>query len=231
MGPGITLNRLALSLNRIDILAPLSAHMAGGRLHAIIGPNGAGKSSLMKCLLGLQPHQGDIERCWPDRPGPVAYVPQQAQFEPSLPITIEEFMLSTLSRRPLFGFGRQRCRAQILRLLARVGLEDKLQLRLGQLSGGERQRLLFAQALERESSLWFLDEPMTGLDQDAEALINGEIARLKEAGTTLLVIHHDMNWVRRFADEVWLIDGGLQAHGRPELLLQEYALPGLEACA
>ena len=231
MGPGITLNRLALSLNRIDILAPLSANMDGGRLHAIIGPNGAGKSSLMKCLLGLLPHQGDIVRNWPERPGPVAYVPQQAQFEPSLPITIEEFMLSTLSRRPLFGFSRRRCRARIVQLLTRVGLEDKLQLRLGQLSGGERQRLLFAQALERESSLWFLDEPMTGLDHDAESLINGEIARLKSAGTTLLVIHHDMNWVRRFADEVWLIDGGLKAHGRPDQLLQEYALPKLEACA
>ncbi|MDX1269209.1 MAG: hypothetical protein R3311_17705, partial [Oceanisphaera sp.] len=96
---------------------------------------------------------------------------------------------------------------------------------------GERQRLLFAQAPERESRLWFLDEPMTGLDHDAESLINGEIARLKSAGTTLLVIHHDMNWVRRFADEVWLIDGGLKAHGRPEQLLQEYAPPKLEACA
>ncbi|WP_375056113.1 metal ABC transporter ATP-binding protein [Zobellella sp. DQSA1] len=231
MGPTLELERLSLSLNRVEILAPLSATLAGGRLHAIIGPNGAGKSSLMKCLLGLRPHQGDIHRRWPGRPDRPAYVPQQAQFEPSLPITIEEFMLTTLSRRPLFGWGRRRCRARIRQLLARVGLEHKGQLRLGQLSGGERQRLLFAQALERDSSLWFLDEPMTGLDQDAQVLINREIARLKARGCTLLVIHHDMEWVRRYADEVWLIDGGLRAHGRPEQLLPADGSRPLEACA
>lgn len=231
MGPGITLERLALSLNRVQILTPVSGHLEAGRLHAIIGPNGAGKSSLMKCLLGLQPHQGEIIRHWPGRPGHLAYVPQLARFEPSLPITIEEFMLTTLSRRPLFGRSRRHCRNRILALLARVGLEHKLHLRLGQLSGGERQRLLFAQGLERDSKLWFLDEPMTGLDREAEALINREIQSLKEAGATLLVIHHDLDWVRRFADQVWLIDGGLRAHGQPQQVLPHYAQPALEACA
>ncbi|WMC10835.1 metal ABC transporter ATP-binding protein [Oceanimonas pelagia] len=231
MGPDITLERLALSLNRVPILAPMSGHLAAGRLHAIIGPNGAGKSSLMKCLLGLHPHQGEITRHWPGRPGRLAYVPQLARFEPSLPITVEEFMLTTLSRRPLFGGSRRRCRPRIEALLARVGMEQKLHLRLGQLSGGERQRLLFAQGLERDSALWFLDEPMTGLDNEAEALINREITALKDAGATLLVIHHDMNWVRGFADQAWLIDGGLSAHGRPQRVLSHYAPPALEACA
>lgn len=211
-GPSVELINLSLQLNRVMLLEPLSAHFKPGRMHAITGPNGAGKSSLIKCLLGLMPHSGQIRRHWPGQPGSIAYVPQQTAFEPSLPVTIEEFMLTSVSRWPMFFKRKVVEQQRIGRLLQRVGLENKQHLRLGQLSGGERQRLLFAQALERNSYLWCIDEPMTGLDQSGQALMTTEMVRLRDLGATLFVVHHDMEWIRRYADELWVIEDGLKHH-------------------
>lgn len=216
MGPSIILQGLALSLNRVSILKPIDGTFEAGKLHAIVGPNGAGKSSLLKSVLGLRPHSGEVFREWPGAPGPVAYVPQQSQFEPSLPITINEFLLATFSRRPLWLPMSTAAKSRIDRLLAHVGLSGKGHLRLGQLSGGERQRLLLAQGLDQQSQLWCLDEPMTGLDQEGQEMVNRLLLQLREQGVTMLVVHHDMAWVRRYADRVWLIDGGLVAVGTPD---------------
>lgn len=216
MGPSILLQGLALSLNRVSILQPIDGTFAAGKLHAIVGPNGAGKSSLLKCVLGLHPHSGDVFREWAGAPGPVAYVPQQSQFEPSLPITINEFLLATFSRRPLWLPMKSAAKVRIDQLLAQVGLTGKGHLRLGQLSGGERQRLLLAQGLDQGSQLWCLDEPMTGLDQEGQEMVNRLLLQLRGQGATLLVVHHDMTWVRRYADRVWVIDGGLAAVGTPD---------------
>lgn len=233
-GPSVELKNLSLQLNRVMLLEPLSAVFKPGRMHAITGPNGAGKSSLIKCLLGLMPHSGQIRRHWPGRPGNIAYVPQQAAFEPSLPVTIEEFMLTSVSRWPVFFKCKVAEQQRISRLLQRVGLDSKQHLRLGQLSGGERQRLLFAQALERDSHLWCIDEPMTGLDQSGQALMTAEMIRLRDQGATLFVVHHDMDWIRRHADELWVIEDGLKHHERlcpPSLVDAAEPAGVVEACA
>ncbi len=216
MGPSIVLQELALSLNRVCILQPIDGVFEAGQLHAIVGPNGAGKSSLLKCVLGLRPHCGEVYRQWPGTPGTVAYVPQQSQFEPSLPITINEFLLTTFSRRPLWLPLQSASKRRIDQRLAQVGLTGKGHLRLGQLSGGERQRLLLAQGLDQQSQLWCLDEPMTGLDQAGQEMVTRLLLELRQQGTTLLVVHHDMAWVRRYADRVWVINGGLAAVGTPD---------------
>ncbi|MBE0507183.1 MAG: metal ABC transporter ATP-binding protein [Marinospirillum sp.] len=213
MGPSIHLDGMSLSLNRVQLLPTINATFAAGQLHAITGPNGAGKSSLMKSVLGLLPHQGCIQRHWSGAIGNTAYVPQQTAFEPSLPVTVQEFMLGSLNRRPFFGRRNPADLQQIETLLQRVGMETKGHLRLGQLSGGERQRLLFAQALERNSLFWCLDEPMNGLDQQAQALISDEIEVLRSKGATLLVIHHDPDWVADHADQIWRVENGLQPIG------------------
>ncbi|RAU17525.1 hypothetical protein DN062_12600 [Nitrincola tibetensis] len=212
MSVTVQLKEMSLSLNDVEILKPISATLQSGRLHAITGPNGAGKSSFLKCLLGLMPHKGQIKRHWPDKNRGVAYVPQQLAFEPSLPITIEEYLTTTLTSKALFFKRVSSVRSQVEVLLERVGLEGKEHLRLGQLSGGERQRLMFAQALGQKRHLWCVDEPMTGLDVTAQALITQELLSLRAQGVTLLVVHHDPDWVSDYADEVWSINGGLVGH-------------------
>ena len=221
MGPAIDLKEVSLTLKGVEILPKINAYFSPGKLHAITGANGSGKSSLLKAILGLAAHQGRIERHWPtanetiSKARQTAYVPQQTAFEPSLPITAQEFLLASLTRQAFFGWRKAADLKQVQALLQRVGMQAKGHLRLGELSGGERQRLLFAQALERNSQFWCLDEPMTGLDQQAQALINQEITQLRQAGATLLVIHHDPVWVADYADQVWCVDNGLYIQGDP----------------
>lgn len=239
IGPSIQVEALSLQLNRVTLLESINAEMQAGQLHAISGPNGAGKSSFIKCLLGLMPHQGSVTKHWPAGIGNTAYVPQQNAFEPSLPITIEEFMLSAMTRWPLFFKKRPEDIAKINSLLLRVGLADKRDLKLGELSGGERQRLLFAQALQRQSRFWCIDEPMTGLDPSGQALMTQEMTQLRDQGATLLVVHHDREWINQYADQHWVIDAGLKAHhlikrnSSPSSHFDNHFLsaPDLEVCA
>lgn len=224
MGPSIKLDAVSLVLAGNQILAPLSAELESGKLHLLIGPNGAGKTSLLKTLLGLMPHQGQIDRVWADKAQTPAYIPQQPKFDAVLPVTIEDYLMAIVSPRPLFFRQSQKACQQVKDLLARVGMADKSQLQLGQLSGGERQRLMFAQALHRESSLWFMDEPMTGLDDAGQALITDLINELRQQQCTLVMVHHDMDFVRQYADNVLLIDSGLRMAGTPQQVLGEDSL-------
>ena len=226
MGPSISLNNVSLTLAGNRILDPISVELAAGQLHMLVGPNGAGKTSLLKSLLGLMPHEGEINRHWPDPNGKglnavrmPAYIPQQPQFDAVLPVTIEDYMSAIISPRPLFFRQSAKVRHQVAELLEQLGLGDKAGLQLGQLSGGERQRLMFAQALFRQSSLWFLDEPMTGLDTEGQTLITELIGQFRDKRHTLVMVHHDMAFVRRYADNVLIINAGLEAMGPPQSVL------------
>lgn len=97
-------------------------------------------------------------------------------------------------------------------------MQDKAGLQLGRLSGGERQRLMFALALSRPADLWFLDEPMTGLDTEGQTLFAELILSLRAEEKTLIMVHHDMQFVAQHADNVLLVDGGLKQSGHPHLL-------------
>lgn len=222
IGPSIILKDVSLTLNGNCILAPINTELAAGQLHLLIGPNGAGKTSLLKTMLGLQPHRGEIMRRWPDKKSAankLAYIPQQPLFDAVLPVTVADYLMATISKRPLFFKQSSTAHERVDVLLQQVGMGDKQQLQLGELSGGERQRLMFAQALHWDSPLWFMDEPMSGLDGEGQEIIIALINRLRAEGRTLVMVHHDMDYVRRYADNLLLIDGALKATGSAEQVL------------
>lgn len=220
MGPSIHAKELSLTIAGNEILKPLSVDLEAGKLNLLIGPNGAGKTSLLKSLLGLTPYKGEVTRRWPDKKQRPVYIPQQPRFDQVLPVTIVDFLLAGISAKPVFLRRRSSELERVTALLEQVGLSGKETLQLGKLSGGERQRLMFAQALSRNSSLWFLDEPMTGLDTDGQSLITNLILDLRDKGTTLVMVHHDMGFVAEYADNVLLIDGGLKQAGKDEFIKQ-----------
>ncbi|WP_461535767.1 metal ABC transporter ATP-binding protein [Spongorhabdus nitratireducens] len=224
-GPSISLQNVSLNLAGNCILEPVNAELQAGQLHLLIGPNGAGKTSLLKTLLGLMPHKGEVLRHWPagtdkntsDRL-PV-YIPQQPKFDAVLPVTVMDYLAASISRRPLFFRQSGRIKTQVMETLEVVAMADKAELQLGKLSGGERQRLMFAQALQQKAGLWFMDEPMTGLDGEGQRIITGLIQRLRQEQKTLVMVHHDMDFVRQYADNVLLVDGGVKQTGTPEQVL------------
>ena len=201
-GPGIEFNQVSLTLGRTTILDQVHFNVRAGSVHALVGPNGGGKSSLIKTLLGQTPHQGQLSLLWPATPGLIGYVPQALEFDRGLPMTVDDFMAAMCQRRPAFLGLSKHYAAAIGEALERVGMQDKRKRRMGALSGGERQRVLLAQGLIPVPQLLVLDEPMSALDEAGIQVFERLLSDWRRSGVTVLWIEHDLDAVRRLADQV-----------------------------
>ncbi|MBI6667107.1 manganese ABC transporter ATP-binding protein [Pseudomonas syringae] len=201
-GPGIEFNQVSLTLGRTTILDQVHFNVRAGSVHALVGPNGGGKSSLIKTLLGQTPHQGQLSLLWPAAPGLIGYVPQVLEFDRGLPMTVDDFMAAMCQRRPAFLGLSKHYAAAIGEALERVGMQDKRKRRMGALSGGERQRVLLAQGLIPAPQLLVLDEPMSALDEAGIQVFERLLGDWRRSGVTVLWIEHDLDAVRRLADQV-----------------------------
>jgi len=228
-GPRVTLKHVGLGLGGTTILDDVSFTVEPNSLHCLIGPNGGGKTSIIRCLLGQMPHAGTIAIDWPGE-RVIGYMPQRFEFDPTLPITVEDFLAVTQQRRPAFFGIAKRCRPAIDDALAQVGMAGKRKRTMGQLSGGERQRVLLAQALMPEPALLLLDEPATNLDEEGAAVLQQVIATQRENGATVLWIHHDFQQVREKADAVTCVNRQVQFTGAPgEVLDPEHIMEAFAA--
>ncbi|KPB68902.1 metal ABC transporter ATP-binding protein [Pseudomonas cannabina] len=201
-GPDIAFNQVSLTLGRTTILDRVHFNVRAGSVHALVGPNGGGKSSLIKTLLGQMPHQGQLSLQWPAAPGLTGYVPQALEFDRGLPMTVDDFMAAMCQRRPAFLGLSKHYAAAIGEALERVGMQDKRKRRMGALSGGERQRVLLAQGLIPAPQLLVLDEPMSALDEAGIQVFERLLGDWRRSGITVLWIEHDLDAVRRLADQV-----------------------------
>lgn len=216
-GPTIHFDNVSLSLGGNSILSGVGFSVERGSIHCIIGPNGGGKTSLIRCMLGQMPHVGTIRICWKLNTT-MGYVPQALDFDDTLPMTVADFMAMICRKhRPAFiGIGRGD-RSRVHEALDRVGMLDRLDRPFGSLSGGERQRVLLAQALLPEPKLLVLDEPSTGLDKSGSAIMHGIIRDLSAAGTTVVVIHHDLGVVRDMGHCVTCLNREVLFSGDPRI--------------
>lgn len=210
----------SLTVRRQDVLLDrVSMRIARGSLHVIVGPNGAGKSTLLSAMLGQIAFEGRIVLNWRGS-GAIGYVPQTFAVDPTLPVTVEDFLALTRQRRPVcLGISAAAKRA-IAGLLDRVGLAGLEQRPLAVLSGGELRRVLLAHALDPEPELLILDEPASGLDEAAAEWLERTLSDLKRTGrTTIVMVTHDFEHVRRIADSAVLLDRRVIADGAPEQVL------------
>jgi zinc transport system ATP-binding protein len=218
-GPAIFFEDVSLTLGRTTILSDVSLRVQAGRIHGLIGPNGGGKSSLIRCLLGRAPHGGRIGIEWPAKVGIVGYVPQALDFDRGLPMTVMDFMAAIVTGRPAFLSPKASTKQVILSALAQVGMQDRAYRRMGALSGGERQRVMLAQALMPAPDLIVLDEPMAALDREGAAVFEQVILGLRRQGVTIVWVEHDLDAVRRLADEVTGLSRTVLFGGSPDHVL------------
>ncbi len=199
---------LTVTYHATPALWDIDVNIPPGVMAAIVGPNGSGKSTLIKTVLGLvRPVAGHIRMFgYPVKAvrRRIGYVPQRSSVDWDFPTTALDVVTMGLYGRIgwLLRPGRAH-QAQALAALEQVGMQDYAARQISQLSGGQQQRVFIARALVQDADLYFLDEPMAGVDATTERTIIELLHRLRDAGKTVIVVHHDLTTVQRYFD--WLV--------------------------
>ena len=214
----VSIHALTVAYHRKPVLWDVDLDIHAGRLVAIVGPNGAGKSTLLKACLGLiAPAAGRVEfwgKPYARVRSRVGYVPQRESVDWDFPVSALDVVCMGRYRR--IGWCRpvtQKHKQAALACLDRVGMREYAQRQISQLSGGQQQRVFLARALAQEADLYFMDEPFAGVDAATERAIVGVLRELKNAGKTVIVVHHDLQTVPEYFDDVILLNMRVVAAG------------------
>lgn len=222
---------LTVTYGANPVLWDIDLDIPPGVMCAIVGPNGAGKSTLIKAALGLvRPVAGHVR--FLGRPigqmrGQIGYVPQRHSVDWDFPTTARDVVEMGLYRD--LGWLRRPGKAEharALAALAEVGMQDYADRQISQLSGGQQQRVFIARALVQDAPILILDEPMAGVDASTEAIIIALLKKLRDAGRTVIVVHHDLTTVQSYFDWLVMLNVRIIAQGP---VAQTYSADNLRA--
>jgi manganese/zinc/iron transport system ATP- binding protein len=209
---------VTVAYHRRPVLWNIDYQAPSGKLIAIVGPNGSGKTTLIKAILDLVPRAagqvlifGEPYRQQRHR---VGYVPQRTSVDWDFPVSALDVVAMGMYRK--IGWLRpvtRKHRDLAKRALDRVGMADFASRQINQLSGGQQQRVFLARALAQNADLYFMDEPFAGVDAATERAIVDILRSLRESGKTVIVVHHDLQTVHEYFDEVVLLNMRLIAAG------------------
>ena len=173
---------LRASRGPATLFRDVSFAVAAGEWVAVRGPNGSGKTTLLRCAAGLtRPDAGEIRR-----DGGLLYGGHLAALKDDL--TAEENLRSALALN-----GAEVAEARQREALADVGLGTRRLLPARRLSAGQRRRVGLARLMVDPAGVWILDEPLTALDDEGQALFSRTLARhLERGGLALVATHHDL---------------------------------------
>lgn len=207
---GLQLIDATARLNGRTVLADVGFEVAAGELVAVVGPNGAGKSSAIRALAGLLPLSAGEARLRGDgvsrltdrqRAERVAYLPQERRIAWNLPA----LEVAALGAPFLSGADAS---AAALKALAEVEADHLAERGVAEMSGGERARVLLARALVAGANAILADEPIAGLDPDAQLMVLARLLARARAGQAVLVSLHDLTLAARYADRVVVLAEG-----------------------
>jgi manganese/zinc/iron transport system ATP- binding protein len=234
--PPLKVRNLSVQYGGRTALEDFSWNAPGRGLVAIVGPNGAGKSTLLKAVLGLVTKaSGDAEvfgKPVSDARDQIAYVPQRASVDWDFPATAADVVAMGLYRK--IGWlkpVRATDRANARKYLDMVRLSEFADRQIGALSGGQQQRVFLARALAQQTKLFLLDEPFAGVDAVTEGVMTGVFRDLRDAGSLVIAVHHDLSSVKEIFDNVVLLNRKLIATGpvasafTPENIARTYGVP------
>ena len=214
----LQIRSLNVAYHRKLVLWDADVGINPGKITAIAGPNGAGKSTLLKAALGLIPTTsgevlffGDTLKRNRNR---VAYVPQRESVDWDFPVTARDVVAMGLCRRIGWCLPvRSTHRRLAEEALADVGLADFSRRQINQLSGGQQQRVFLARALAQKADLYLMDEPFASVDAATEQAILSVLNRLKNQGSTVVCVHHDLQTVSEYFDDAVLLNMRVVAQG------------------
>ncbi|QCR52781.1 phosphate ABC transporter ATP-binding protein [Brachybacterium sp. SGAir0954] len=247
------------SFGDLEVLRGIDLTVRPGEVTAILGPSGSGKSTLLRTINHLEPVDSglitlDGEVIGYRRQGDLLHELSEKEVlrqRTRIGMVFQSFNLFahrtalaniTEAPRRALGVPKAQAEARARELLALVGLEDRAGAYPRQLSGGQQQRVAIARALALDPSVLLFDEPTSALDPELVEEVLAVIRGLASAGTTLVIVTHEISFARDVADTVVFMDHGriveqgppsqvidAPAHERTRSFLQHVRSGGPEA--
>jgi len=220
----IDVKNLSKSFGSNLVLDNVSYHINKGEKIVIVGPSGSGKSTFLRCLNLLeQPTGGEIRfdgelisdpKCKIDLVRrKMGMVFQHFNLFPHLSIMDNITLAPTMLKLQT----KEEANENALRLLKRVGLEDKADTYPAMLSGGQKQRIAIVRALAMNPSVMLFDEPTSALDPEMVGEVLAVMKELAEDGMTMVVVTHEMGFAKEVATKVlFMADGNILEEKPPQ---------------
>lgn len=197
------------------VLNDISFNVSKGDIISIVGPSGSGKSTLLRCLnLIEKPSSGDIffeGISLVDKKADLSLLRQKMgmvfqQFNLFPHLTVIDNI--TLAPVKLKLMNEVTARKKALELLNTINLKDKAQHYPNELSGGQKQRVAIIRTLIMEPDIILFDEPTSALDPEMIGEVLDLIKKVADTGKTMVIVSHEMNFVKKVSNRVLFIDGG-----------------------
>jgi polar amino acid transport system ATP-binding protein len=212
----LTIADLTAGYGGAAILNGVNLTAERGDIISLIGPSGSGKSTLLRVLMGLTPASGGSVTL--DGMGvDYASKPALTALRRRMTMVFQQYNLFqnmtalanvTLAPVRALGVSPAEAEARGRDLLARVGLADRMHHYPAQLSGGQQQRVAIARALAMQPDILLLDEVTSALDPERVGEVLDTIRDLAATGITMLIVSHEMAFVREISAQVVMMDAG-----------------------
>jgi len=213
----LEVRNLASAYGALSVLKGVSLTLSKGEVVALIGPSGSGKSTVLRVLMGLtHPTGGEVLIDG----APIDYSKPRSvrAARERMAIVFQQYNLFqnmdvmrnvTIAPVKIKKRRRSEVEAEAAKLLAKVGLADKHHAFPDELSGGQQQRVAIARALALKPEILLLDEVTSALDPELVNEVLDTIRGLAAEGMTMLIVSHEMAFVREVASKVVMMDKGL----------------------
>jgi ABC-type Mn2+/Zn2+ transport system ATPase subunit len=203
------------------VLAAVTLDVGRRDFIGVVGPSGSGKTTLLRLLLGTaRPTRGTVARV---AGLTVGYVPQLETVDWNFPVTVAECVLMARPGRGV-PWPSKAERADVARVLDRLGIGNLAGRHIRELSGGQQQRMFIARALLRDPDLLLMDEPTTGVDFTSRHEVLHLLGELNAAGTAILLTTHDLNGVAAHLPSLVALNGTVIAAGTPREVITRSVL-------
>lgn len=222
----LRVEQLSAAYQKNIVLRNVNFQVQAGSLTGIVGPNGAGKSTLIKTLLNIHPALSGTVTFFGSPLKKVkkriGYVPQRSSVDWDFPASaLDVVMMGLYGKIGWLKRPKKQHRELAFKALKKVGMAHYAGRQIQQLSGGQQQRVFLARALVQEADLYFMDEPLAGVDARTERAIMDILDELKKQGKTVMVVHHDLQTVTDYFDHVLFLNRTVITHGKTEDVFTE----------
>ncbi|CAI3332090.1 amino acid ABC transporter ATP-binding protein [Enterococcus cecorum] len=228
MAEKISVQNLVKKYGNNTVLNDISISIKEGDVVCIIGPSGSGKSTFLRCLNKLEePTSGDIVidgAHLMDKNTDINLVRQHIgmvfqhfNLFPHLTV-LENIILAPMDVKKA---SRDEAEKNAIRLLDKVGLADKKDMKPDNLSGGQKQRVAIARALAMNPDIMLFDEPTSALDPEMVGDVLNVMKDLAKQGMTMVIVTHEMGFAKEVANRVLFTDGGkILEDGTPQQIFE-----------